>query len=129
MFNFIQSYHILNAHKFFWGNRYMSDKDNTLLKWWPVLVTVLSGAVTAGMIQSQVSSLSSETQSIKTYNDANYRISKTLEQRVGIIEVKQEYQSQQNTQILSQLKEQTQATNDLRVVIESLKSRLPESRK
>lgn len=107
----------------------MSDKDNTLLKWWPVLVTVLSGAVTAGMIQSQVSSLSSETQSIKTYNDANYRISKTLEQRVGIIEVKQEYQSQQNTQILSQLKEQTQATNDLRVVIESLKSRLPESRK
>lgn len=100
----------------------MSDNSNPVLKYWPIITFIIGGAVGYGVLQNQVNANAKEVVDAKSYANSAYSLAKRVESRVDVHDVKLEYQQVQNTQILSSVKELTQSTNDLKVVIEGLKA-------
>lgn len=96
--------------------------DNPVLKYWPIITFIVSGAVGFGVLQNQVNATAKDVADAKVNATNAYNLAKRIESRVDVHDVKLEYQAVQNTQILSSVKELTQSTNDLKVVIEGLKN-------
>lgn len=96
--------------------------DNPVLKYWSIITFIVSGAVGFGVIQNQVNATAKDVADAKVNATNAHNLAKRIESRVDVHDVKLEYQAVQNTQILSSVKELTQSTNDLKVVIEGLKN-------
>ncbi|UJQ44021.1 holin or antiholin [Klebsiella phage vB_KpnS-Carvaje] len=96
--------------------------ENQLLKYWPIITFIVSGAVGFGVLQNQVNATGRDVADAKVKANEAFTLAKRIESRVDVHDVKLEYQAVQNTQILSSVKELTQSTNDLKVVIEGLKN-------
>ncbi|AGF89336.1 hypothetical protein SP069_00280 [Salmonella phage SP069] len=73
------------------------------------------------MLQNQVNATAKDVADTKTQANDAYNLAKRVESRVDVHDVRIEYQATQNAEILASVKELTQSTNDLKVVIESLK--------
>jgi hypothetical protein len=98
--------------------------EDKLVRYWPMIVTILGAGVGYGGLQLQVNSNEKDLKELKNYTNSVYRTTKDLESRLNIHDVQLKFQEQQNTQIIINLKDQTQAINDLKIVIEGLKGRL-----
>lgn len=95
--------------------------ENPLLKYWPIITFIVGGAVGYGVLQNQVNATAKDIADTKTQANDAYNLAKRVESRVDVHDVRIEYQATQNAEILASVKELTQSTNDLKVVIESLK--------
>lgn len=102
----------------------MSDNNSgsPLTKNWPIITFILTGAIGYGVMQNQINTAVKDIVDAKSYANNAYTTAKRVESRVDVHDVKLEYQANQNTQIISSVEKLTQSTNDLKVVIEGLKS-------
>lgn len=98
------------------------SETNPVVKYWPIITFIIGGAVGYGVLQNQVNANVKDITDAKSYANSAFSLAKRVESRVDVHDVKLEYQAVQNTQIMNSVKELTQSTNDLRVVIEGLKS-------
>lgn len=98
------------------------SETNPVVKYWPIITFIIGGAVGYGVLQNQVNANVKDITDAKSYANNAFSLAKRVESRVDVHDVKLEYQAVQNTQIMNSVKELTQSTNDLRVVIEGLKS-------
>lgn len=96
--------------------------DNPALRYWPIIAFVATGLVGYGVTQNQINSNEKDITDAKTYANEALNLAKRVESRVDVHDVKIEYQATQNAEILTSVKELTQSTNDLKVVIEGLKA-------
>lgn len=98
--------------------------EKSFSKYWPVLVFIMGLAVQYGMFKSAFEEQSKSIDSLKSYTNNTYGQVKKLESRVDIHDIKLTYQSEQNVQVLSSVKELTQSTSDLRVAVEGFRAQL-----
>lgn len=96
--------------------------DNPVLRYWPIIAFVATGLVGYGVTQNQINSNEKDIADAKTYAHEALNLAKRVESRVDVHDIKIEYQATQNAEILTSVKELTQSTNDLKVVIEGLKA-------
>lgn len=103
----------------------MSDTiEKSIRQYWQAIVLIVGLAVQYGMFKSQFDDQADSIRDLKSYTTTTYGQVKKLESRVDIHDIKLTYQSEQNVQILSSVKELTQSTSDLRVAVEGFKSQV-----